>query len=82
MGVIGCITKPNASPLFDIVVGVDTHKDVPVAVAIDQLGRNLGLCEPNVSSSGYRAVEMWAQTLGRAGAFSSETWKLPVPQCS
>ncbi len=74
--------EPKASTSFDLVVGVDTHKDVHVAIAIDHLGRNLGLCELSVSSSGYRAVEMWAQTLGRAGAFSSETWKLPVPQCS
>ena len=35
----------GASTSFDIIVGVDTHKDVHVAVAIDHLGRNLGLCE-------------------------------------
>tara|TARA_Y100000310_G_scaffold320278_1_gene376573 strand:+ start:210 stop:1283 length:1074 start_codon:yes stop_codon:yes gene_type:complete len=62
----------GASTSFDIIVGVDTHKDVHVAVAIDHLGRNLGLYELNVSNCGYRALEMWAQTLGRVTAFGVE----------
>ncbi len=44
------------------VVGEDIEGDVgtPAAPAvIDQLGRNLGPYELGVSSSGYRALDMW-----------------------
>ena len=57
--------EPKASTSFDLIVGVDTYKKVHVAVAIDQLGRNLGLYELSVSNSGYQALEMWAQTPGK-----------------
>ena len=55
-----------------VVVGVDTHKDVHVAVAIDELGRNLGPHHLSASISGYRALEMWAQALGRVATFGVE----------
>ncbi len=64
--------EPNTSTSPTVVVGVDTHKDVHVAVAIDELGRNLGPYHLSVSISGYRALEMWAQALGRVAAFGVE----------
>jgi transposase len=37
-----------------IVVGVDTHKHVHVAVAIDELGARLGHTSIPVDTGGYR----------------------------
>jgi len=37
-----------------VIVGVDTHKDVHVAVAIDTLGRQLAQTSVTTSASGLR----------------------------
>jgi transposase len=41
-----------------IIVGVDTHKYVHVAVAIDRLGARLGACSVSADRAGYQAVSM------------------------
>lgn len=51
-------------------MGVDTHKDTHVAVALDGLGRNLGALSVPASTPGYRALMDWARGYGaveRAG---------------
>jgi len=55
-----------------IVVGVDTHKHVHVAVAIDMLGARLGHTSIPVDSGGYRQLEEWAVSLGPVEAFGIE----------
>jgi hypothetical protein len=39
-----------------VTVGVDTHRDVHVAVALDQLGRRLGQIELATTRAGYQRV--------------------------
>ncbi len=55
-----------------IVVGVDTHKDLHVARAKNELGRGLG--EPTIpaSAKGYRALLSWSHGLGNIRAFGVE----------
>lgn len=47
-----------------VIVGVDTHADVHVAVVIDQLGRLLGDAEFTTTRAGYRRLVEWASTFG------------------
>jgi transposase len=53
-----------------VTVGVDTHKDVHVAVALDGLGRRLGALSVPTSPAGYEELVDWANGFGpleRAG---------------
>ncbi len=47
-----------------VTVGVDTHKDIHVAVALDQLGRFLDAIEIPTTSAGYAELLAWASELG------------------
>ena len=49
----------------EVILGVDTHLDVPVAVAVDQLGRRL-LGELSVPSTakGYEKLLCWVEGFG------------------
>ena len=55
-----------------IVIGVDTHKDVHVAVAINGLGARLATASFPVTSEGYRQVAAWAAGHGVVHAFGIE----------
>ena len=55
-----------------VVVGVDTHQDEHVAVAIDQQGVRLAERHAPASSYGYRELERWSQELGEVRAFGVE----------
>ena len=55
-----------------IVVGVDTHKHLHVAVALDELGARLGELTISADSDGYAALAAWAEQIGRIGAFGIE----------
>jgi transposase len=55
-----------------VTVGVDTHRDLHVAVALDQLGRRLGAFEVPTTGAGYDALVEWAQSLGELEAFGVE----------
>ena len=51
-------------------MGVDTHKDIHVAVALDGLGRRLGTLSVPTTPAGYKELVDWATgfgSLGRAG---------------
>jgi transposase len=53
-----------------VILGVDTHAEVHVAVALDQLGRRLGSCGFPTTADGYADLLGWAGRLGpveRAG---------------
>jgi transposase len=47
-----------------VIVGVDTHKHVHVAVAIDRLGLRLGDCSVSADRAGYAKMVAWARALG------------------
>jgi transposase len=55
-----------------VTVGVDTHKDLHVARAKDQLGRLLGENTIPTTPAGYRALLDWARTHGDVEAFGVE----------
>src|ERR1700686_4565136 len=50
-----------------IAVGVDTHKDRHIAVALDLLGQLLGELSIAGCAGGYLELEVWAQTLAQGG---------------
>jgi transposase len=57
----------------DVIVGVDTHKDQHVAVALDGLGGRLG--EPllvDATNDGYTELLAWACALGPVHVFAVE----------
>jgi transposase len=49
---------------WTVAVGVDTRRDVHVAVAFDALGIELGSREMAASEAGYRCLLSWARELG------------------
>jgi transposase len=55
-----------------VIVGVDTHKDVHVARAKDELGRALGQMTIPASIKGYRALVAWSRELGTVRTFGVE----------
>lgn len=55
-----------------VVVGVDTHKDEHVAVAIDGLGAHLGEYRLPTTPAGYAGLERWAAGMGDVAAFGVE----------
>ena len=55
-----------------VVIGVDTHKDEHVAVAVDRLGTRLGEHRLRVSPAGYAGLERWAIDMGDVAAFGVE----------
>ena len=55
-----------------IIVGVDTHKDEHVAVAINQLGIRLGEFHLTTTTQGYAALERWAMNMDEVIAFGVE----------
>jgi transposase len=48
----------------DVVLGVDTHLDFHVAVALDRLGRCLGEAKVPTTAEGYERVVRWAEGFG------------------
>jgi transposase len=55
-----------------LTVGVDTHADVHVAAAIDQMGRLIATHSVAATPSGYRALVAWASGLGMLERFGIE----------
>ena len=57
----------------DVIVGVDTHKDQHVAVAIDGVGGLLDdPLEVRANNDGYRELVEWASSLGKIHGFGVE----------
>jgi transposase len=54
--------RPGAA--LEVVLGVDTHFDAHVAVALDHLGRRLGVATLPTTEKGYEQLVSWAQGLG------------------
>ncbi len=48
----------------EVVLGVDTHLDVHVVVALDRLGRRLGELSVPTTAKGYESLVRWAEGFG------------------
>ncbi len=48
----------------EVVLGVDTHLDFHVAVALDNLGRRLGELTVPTTTKGYKRLVCWAENFG------------------
>jgi transposase len=59
-------------PTRRVVVGVDTHKYVHVAVAVDLLGVRVGDVLVSADTGGYGQLRDWARRMGRVEAFGVE----------
>src|SRR5674476_913790 len=65
-----CPSLPADPP--GVIVGVDTHQDVHVAVALDALGRRLGELQIAATTSGYGQLVSWVRELDPAARFGVE----------
>ncbi len=54
--------RPGAA--LEVVLGVDTHLDAHVAVALDHLGRRLGVATLPTTEKGYEELLWWAEEFG------------------
>ena len=48
----------------EVILGVDTHLDVHVVVALDRLGRRLGELSVPSTPKGYESLVRWAESFG------------------
>ena len=72
MRTIGAET-PNTE--VAVILGVDTHLNFHVAVALDHLGRRLGESKVPTTLGGYRNLLRWAE---RFGPVRCAGWKGPA----
>jgi transposase len=56
----------------DVIIGVDTHKNIHAAAAISALGVRLASTTIPASSKGYQALETWATSLGAVRSIGIE----------
>ena len=68
IGVVG----NGVSRGVQVVIGVDTHQDEHVAVAIDRQGVHLGQRRCPATTRGYGELEQWSRSLGEVSAFGIE----------
>jgi len=61
------IAQPN-----QVIVGVDTHADVHVAVALSDAGARLSSISVPTTEAGYRRLLAWAEDLGEVAGFGIE----------
>ena len=62
----------EAGDVNQVVIGVDTHQQKHVAVAIDRLGARLGELHTVATTHGYEKLERWSRELGEVHAFGIE----------
>jgi transposase len=56
--------RNSESTDVEVVLGVDTHLDFHVAVALDELGRHLGELRVPTTTKGYERLVCWAEGFG------------------
>ena len=66
------VVSPISSRAVQIIIGVDTHKDQHVAVALDGRGVRLDEKHVPVATCGYEELERWSCDLGQVYAFGVE----------
>src|SRR5215210_2006419 len=54
----------SACTVVEVVLGVDTHLDVHLAVALDHLGRRLSAFSVPTTKKGYESLLTWAEGFG------------------
>jgi transposase len=62
----------QAEPIGKVVVGVDTHKYVHTAVAVDVVGGVQGTTSVSADRGGYEQLDTWASQFGQVLAFGVE----------
>ncbi len=62
----------DISRVDEVILGVDTHLDLHVAVALDQLGRRLGEITVPTTTRGYARLLRWAEGFGIVGCAGVE----------
>jgi len=66
-------TTQDADTAASIVtLGVDTHQDAHLGVALDQLGRRLGHLSVPTTVAGYEELLQWAEGFGELGGVGVE----------
>jgi hypothetical protein len=65
-------TATATPPSNEIVIGVDTHKQAHVAVAVTRLGARVAACQVSADQQGYAELVAWAHGLGPVGVFAVE----------
>src|SRR3954447_8476937 len=58
------VERPDSSTGVAVILGVDTHLDFHVAVAVDHLGRRLGESGVPATVQGYEKLLRWAEGFG------------------
>lgn len=66
------LTQPEGADHPDVVIGVDTHKEFHVAVALAPNGGRLGECSIPANRQGYGVLQDWALELGSRPVFAVE----------
>ena len=66
------LTHPAQTDQPDVVIGVDTHKDFHVAVALATNGARLGECSIPANRLGYAVLQDWVLEMGRRPVFAVE----------
>ncbi len=61
------VTEPG-----EVVVGVDTHADIHVAVVLSSLGARLGSTQVATTAAGFRELVVWASGFGPIACFAVE----------
>ena len=62
----------DGSPAVQVIIGVDTHQEEHVAVAIDRQGVRLGERRAPANTPGYWELERWSRDKGEINAFGIE----------
>ena len=66
------LTAREGSQAVRVIIGVDTHHDEHVAVAIDEQGVRLGEHHVVTTKQGYAELQQWSRSLGEIRAFGIE----------
>jgi transposase len=67
---IGSVDRQDGADV--VVLGVDTHLDLNVAVALDSLGRRLGVLKVPTTMRGHERLLCWAEGFGPVGCAGIE----------
>ena len=66
------LTQPTLAEQYDVIIGVDTHKDFHVAVALSANGGRLAECRIPANQQGCSKLRSWALELGTKPIFAKE----------
>ena len=66
------LAQPRSDDAFDAVIGIDTHRDFHVAVALATNGAKLDEYRIPTNQSGYQALIGWAELFGNRPVFAME----------